>query len=226
MKTKLIHRGVLPSIEEGINLLEKIDESAFEEALNIIAKEESLNRIFISDTYLHVAQKFNIRLSDLVDALSCALNILSAEEEGDNINDVLDDLIELNILEPEKQEVTRKRLELAKNLISKNIKVMVGRRSALASSFPVLDFIRTRCALTSSFGRGFNAGIDTPESYEPNVALNVPVLIINFQIDKFGDDITEHFAVSEKQLDQIINHLLLAKKELITFKETLNIKEE
>lgn len=224
MKSKLCHRGLPKDLEEGLGYLIKIDEKPFKEMMTLLGENISPEKGFMlpaEDLFISFAKENKITIPEILKIIYSIPAIMAVKEDGDEVDDLIDDLIEMGRIDKENKNDLLNKISLSEKIFINKIKHYADEQALIKSSFPTIDDLKTRIILLNTYGDSFNPRIDTPDKYEPNITDSVPLVIVRFVVDKFGEKIVEQFAITENELDEAINHLILAKKELLFFKNRL-----
>jgi hypothetical protein len=63
----------------------------------------------------------------------------------------------------------------------------------------------------------------TREAYVPSVDLTVPIVVVQLDIDSFGDEKSVSFGLTETGLKEFVNHLQLTQKEMLAVKKRFGL---
>ena len=220
----MCHRGLPKSIKEGLDSLVKIEERSFKEMIILLGNNISSEKGFIlppDELFINFAKENNITIPEIMNIIACVVETMVVKSDGDTIEDLLDDLIEIGKLDKANKNSLISKIKIAEQYFINKIEHYAQEQAIIKSSFPILDDFKTRIILLNDYGESFNAKKDTPEEHEVKLTNRVPLVIIRFMVDKFGEKIVEQFAVTENGIDQLINHMMLAKKELLDSKNQI-----
>ena len=213
MKSKLIQSGVADNFFDDIVALKNLPVDAFKDLVENVTF--SADRGIDSKNLIPVAAKYNVTVDRFVKGLSISISILMNERDtGDSANDVLQDISDLGKIDSSALPDLHEKLAFVRDSAFPRLATISDELSAMRTAFPVLSYFHTRCCMTAKMAPGFDSAKDKPETYTPSVALTVPILAVQMDINSFGEEKSLSFGLTETGLKELVNHLQLAQKEL------------
>ncbi|MGH9764713.1 MAG: hypothetical protein ACREDR_41305 [Blastocatellia bacterium] len=213
MKSSLIEGGLTDQFYDDVGALASIPRSVFEEAVRFLAGTPTAYET--PGILAPIATKVRIPPENLASAIAVSMTILrSKSERNDSIGDVLEDLVELGRVEPDAAADLRVKLELFEAEAFKSLHDQARARETIYGTFPVLSYFETKCSIAAGIAPPISRSKDKPETYAPGDTQLTPVVVVQLDVDRFGDIDRVSFALREKELLEIISHLEIAHKQL------------
>jgi hypothetical protein len=190
----------------NLQMLRAVGKDVIIAALKAQAERTPVLKISLED----IAKEANVAVDELHGAVALTMVLygpMGAEDEYEPYKDVIADLVSAKVIDQGTADDVVKTLD---GVISE---------SGLARTvFPQLDGMWAGCVMLQEFEPRFTRK-DTPESYNPKLQPGVPAVAVQIDIDCFGDKKRFSFSLLPEQLDDLINRLRLAAKQLAMLKK-------
>lgn len=223
MKSKLMQQGVTPSFYEDVKTLASIPEPAFRDFVSEYERLTVENGQPDNEKMLPIAARHNVTIDELARAFRIAEFLFEQErDENDPVAAATADLVAAQKLSPSEAATVIKRVKDSAGTFG-GVLAEAGKRSAdIGMTFPTLEHLHTRCSTAVRFKQEFDATRGDPQEYDATIEHISPVVVVQMDIDKYGE--TERFVVglSARELDDTIAHLQFAREQINHLKERLN----
>jgi len=215
VKSKLIAGGIPEAFSKDLEALKSLSKANMTEFLKAVAEHHKPDEPLLSEVLLPVARRVGVTVDNFLGALRAGMCMLQEEGRpaGSTRDEVLADLVELGRLQTTEVPDIAEKLQLVKELAGTLLPV-VESASLLSSTFPKLEHVHSRCCLVASLEPEFNRFTDKPDSYQPTLQRTVAAVVLQLDIDRFGETDRISFGLSESELEAFINQLRLAQKQL------------
>jgi hypothetical protein len=214
MKSKLLLAGISDPVYRGIATFADTPLTALQNASVILDSAAVADRMPEGEAFYPIAEASNITVTALVEGLQAALYILDrARDYGDSIDQIAADLAETGKVRDSADLLVR--LRIFDEQLQKRLEFFFKRKQAISSAFVTLSAMRTRVAMAYTFSNEFNPRKDRADNYEPQVETSVPAALVRLELDDFGEKSHFSFACSLEDLSEMIDHLELARKQLL-----------
>lgn len=131
------------------------------------------------------------------------------------------DLVESKLVPEESTQFIEEFLSQIKSKWETDLKIQVRKDKTTKLSVPIIYDIETTIEFRPVFSDSFQED-DEVKSYNPDCYGVVPIILIKLELDNTAIDYF-HFQLNEKSLDELINKLTAAKKEIIIASEFLGL---
>jgi len=226
MRSKFAKRELPEEFYKDLDAMINLDTDAFREMLHIVAKQQFPGRVIGEKHLSQVASRYKVPGNVLTASIHIAVAILRAEDEGDKIEDILDDFETLNKISEKSKNDLAQKIALTKSLIYESAKKNIEEDAAMGCIFPTLRNLATHCSIAAKMNDDFDAFSDDPDLWEPEVLETYPVLVLRIAINKLGKTERETLALTPGELTAMINQLKAAQKDLEQFSKTMSVSRE
>lgn len=225
MRSKFVQDGLPNAVFDHLKVLQEFDIETFKKILKLTGKIDPSKEDFEIDLIRPVISEFNITVEEVNQALAIVTYFhIGIEKHGDSLDDILSDLVDLNKINAESLDNIKEKFNIVKEYgFFDKFASIVDEAKYIGATFPIPTYIGTRCSVATVFEKEFNSSKDDAKTYESKIKSNIPVTVVQIDINQFGKVVHFSFALSEKKLNSIIDHLLLAKKQLEIFKKHINL---
>lgn len=216
MKSQLFASSFRDRVIQDVVFLAAFPEAAFSELVTFIQNTPGLEgRSPTDQDLLPLALRLGVPVPDLSRAFNTAFALYSNEvHRGDALDDVFFDLLQSKAIDSNQEKRARERLERAWNLLSTRVDSFFQSDRDLHATFPALESIQVSCALTARFKPRAEVHSQDPATYRPDVAKLTPVVVLQLDIDRFGESECISIGISRSELEEMIRHLELARIQL------------
>lgn len=224
MKTKMMSSGSVPEqYKKHLQELGQISIDKINIFVDWLLQADSIDGVLSElddDLISQLSQKTSLsagKLIVLANAIGATYGMLIGY--GDNPEDFVDDLLYEKIID---QEIGDRLKNALGRLKGKPFRKKRGSEifSGVLPSYDDSDS-RTRCVLIPHFEKEYSVR-DTPETYSSVIDDLVPAVVIKIGANDKEMKVNS-FAMTEKDLDSLLNRLLLAKKQLQIFTTHIGI---
>lgn len=215
MKSKIMRKGPPLTFVEDAKVLADLPDETFYAVVSHVEAFFQKGLLYDDDLLAPISEKFGIPIRDLSTSLRFASFVANeVAKEGDNVGNILDDLISLDALNKSQAQAVGKKLEVKWSSLVGSVTDAVRAVYELTAALPTLAFCNVSCALIGRYFPEFDHLKDVPNSYEPKVLQMVPTSIVQLDVYRYGDTDRVAFALTDLELDQMINRLQAAKIKL------------
>lgn len=216
MKSKLLQFGRgSKELFNDINTLAELPIDSFKKLIHHLDKLPSLESFPTDDELLPITKTTDTTIDTLMKAFRAAYFLFDRDKnKKDKLEDILYDLIEIGKIKKEHAQSIKDKIDLSKNFFNDKIEVYAETIGGIANTFPTLDHIHIRCSTITKFDPEYNIRKDDPSKYATAVKKIFPVLLIQIDVDKYNDIERFSFAITKKELDELITRLQLAKAQV------------
>ena len=162
-----------------------------------------------------LAKDAGVDLADLSSCLNCANYIIElSKRHGDSLEAITHDIAQSQHLDAELSSALLQNLTTYRDVFHHKYKSYIDPKRALRSAFPVISYVSTSVSAIVNLEKEYSAVDDTYEEYDPGGVVVEPVVVVQFDVSRFGKTDRFSFAVRDSELDLLTNKLRLAKKQL------------
>ena len=213
MKSRLSQRGIEESVIKDMRILAETPAEAFEQLISSIDQRAEPGELPDEDDLLPISKQSGVTLSKLYDCFKIALFLYRQEEEGDSLQDILEDMTASNTLSEEEARDIRTKIEVARPVLSGKIRKFAVLQRNVSLTFPTLEHIHTRCSTIVRFKEEFSKR-DDQLSYSPAISDITPVVVVQMDLDRYNDTDRVSFALTDSKINDLIKQLQLAQVQL------------
>jgi hypothetical protein len=203
----------------NLQMLRAVGKDVIIAALKAQAERTPVLKISLED----IAKEANVAVDELHGAVALTMVLygpMGAEDEYEPYKDVIADLVSAKVIDQGTADDVVKTLDgvISESGLTQSLKKLTQQRILARTVFPQLDGMWAGCVMLQEFEPRFTRK-DTPESYNPKLQPGVPAVAVQIDIDCFGDKKRFSFSLLPEQLDDLINRLRLAAKQLAMLKK-------
>jgi hypothetical protein len=215
MKSKVMQQGATARFFEDVKLLAKMPEDAFREFVSECERQTAAGQQYAEEELLPIAARHNLVLDELGRAFRVAQFLFQHErDEDDPIDAVAEDLVKAEKLTADEGVRMVKRIRDCAPAFGGVLAEAEERDADIGMTFPTLEHLHTRCSIAVRFANEFNAPKGNPTDYSPEIEKVTPVVVLQMDIDKYGETETFVVGLPRHELDAMIAHLQFSKRQL------------
>lgn len=227
MKSKLMKHGIPKGLHEDLRILSEISTEAFTKLISSLDKSTTSGWGFPLSDFRAVSEITDTSVESLSRALKIAGFISTQiENRNDSLEDILDDLLIDKILNEAQIASVSSKMKIAERFLKDKVSRFSQLQEIVSNTFPTLQYLQSRCSIITKFNKEFERNKDKPETYSPKVTQVTPVAVIQLDIDRFDEIEHVSFALTEPELNELIQHLQLAKVQLRSLANHLSIGDQ
>ncbi|MFC1618793.1 hypothetical protein ACFL45_02505 [Candidatus Neomarinimicrobiota bacterium] len=212
MKSRLFQLGASEGFSEDIKLLAEMRESDFKNLIKRLDGITHLHHLPDLDEILPLSMETNISADDYRRVIQAVAFLFKQESDySDSIDYILEDLLDQEAITAKEVDSLKNKIESARSFYEEKVNLISRSQADLTASFPTLQHIHTRCVQVARYKPNYNVTTDSPDEYLPELVGLTPLLMVQIDINRFGENTRFSFAMSEPEIVEFIKRFQLAK---------------